>query len=108
VVKSCLVSSIDSRGVKHSVEVTADTLFEADALGLAALKRNGWTDAMGIATRLTVEIREPVVSHQVSLPQIQGWLQGATSSPNERLREDRLRELLRDLGNAVLVKSHQT
>jgi hypothetical protein len=76
------------------VEVAAETLFEAAAMALAIFKRDGWTDALGIATKLTVEVREPVTRHELTVRQIQSWLQGATPSPNERVRKDRLRALL--------------
>lgn len=61
---------------------------------LAIFKKNGWTDPVGSAARLEVEVREPAVRHTVSVMQIQRWLQGATTSPNERVRKDRLRDLL--------------
>jgi len=76
------------------VDVTADSLFEAAATALAIFKKDGWTDPVGSAARLEVEVREPAVTHTVSVLQIQRWLQGATTSPNERVRKDRLRELL--------------
>ena len=38
--RPCLVSFTDSRGVQHSVEVTAETLFEAAALGVALLRKD--------------------------------------------------------------------
>ena len=36
--KSCRVSLEDSNGVEHAVEVLAESLFEAAAMGLALLK----------------------------------------------------------------------
>ncbi len=64
-------------------------------MGLAVLKKDGWTPAIGSAARIEVEIREPVTKHTITLVQIQRWLQGATISPNERVKKDRLKELLR-------------
>jgi hypothetical protein len=93
-VQTCSVTFIDSRGVRHTVDVLADSLFEAAALALAALKKDGWTDPIGPATRLEVEVRAPAVKHAVSVIQIERWLQGATTSPNERVRKDRLKMLL--------------
>jgi len=93
-VRMCSVTLTDTQGVRHTVDVTADSLFEAAAMGLAIFKKNGWTDPVGSAARLEVEVREPAVKHTVSVMQIQRWLQGATTSPNERVRKDRLRELL--------------
>jgi hypothetical protein len=92
--KSCHVTITDAAGVRHTAEVTAESLFEAAAMGLAALKKDGWTSAIGPAARLEVEVREAIVRHTLTLPQIERWLQGATASPNERVRKDRLRALL--------------
>ena len=93
-VQTCSVTFIDPRGVRHTVDVLAESLFEAAALGLAALKKDGWTDQVGPATKLEVEVRAPAVKHAVSVLQVERWLQGATTSPNERVRKDRLKTLL--------------
>jgi hypothetical protein len=92
----CLVSFTDSRDVQHSVEVTAETLFEAAALGVVMLRKDGCIDqGLALGTKLQVDVREPATRHTVTLSQVERWLDGATSSPNERVRKDRLRELLR-------------
>jgi hypothetical protein len=93
-VQTCSVTFIDPRGVRHTVDVLAESLFEAAALGLAALKKDGWTEPVGPATKLEVEVRSPAVKHAVSVLQIQRWLHGATSSPNERVRKDRLKSII--------------
>jgi len=49
---------------------------------------------IGPAGRLEVEVREPAITYTVSVAQIERWLQGATSSPNERVTKDRLKALL--------------
>lgn len=36
--RSCVVTYQDTEGVKHSVEVTAESLYEAAILGMKALK----------------------------------------------------------------------
>jgi hypothetical protein len=46
-VRSCRVTIQDMDGVKHTVEVTAESIYEAVALGLAAVRGNDWV--MGIA-----------------------------------------------------------
>jgi hypothetical protein len=51
---------------------------------------------IGAATKLEVEVREPITRHTLTLLQIQRWLDGATPSPNERVKKDRLRALLTD------------
>jgi hypothetical protein len=93
-VQTCSVTFIDPPGIRHTVDVLADSLFEAAALGLLALKKDGWTGPVGPATKLEVEVRAPAVKHVVSVLQIERWLQGAATSPNERVRKDRLKTLL--------------
>jgi hypothetical protein len=93
--KTCRVSVTDPRGVVHSVEVPADTLFEAAAKGLAALKKDYWTEPVGTSARIQVEVLEPAVTHTLTVMQLERWLQGATSSPNEAVQKRRLSELLR-------------
>ena len=80
-VRTCSVTLTDTQGLRHSVDVTAESLFEAAATALAIFKKNGWTDPIGSAARLEVEVREPGVKHTVTVLQIQRWLQGATPSP---------------------------
>jgi hypothetical protein len=55
------VSLTDPKGVRHAVDVTAESLHEAAAMALVVYKQNGWTDPVGSAARLEVEVREPAV-----------------------------------------------
>jgi len=52
-VRSCRVTVTDLEGISHSVEVTASTLYEAVALGLAALRDAEWVAGIpeGLGTR---------------------------------------------------------
>lgn len=98
-VRTCRVSFTDARGIRHSAEVQAETLFEGAVLGLQVLRRDGWIQGpIGASTRLEIEVREPVTCHAVTLLQVQRWLAGATSSPNERVRKQRLATLLTAAG----------
>ena len=96
-IQTCSVTVTDARGVRHTVDVTAESLFEAAALALTTLRSDGWTDPVGPATKLDVEVRPPAVRHSVSVLQIHRWIQGATSSPDERVKKDRLARLLSSL-----------
>ena len=94
--RTCLVSLTDARGIRHSVEVVAETLFEAAILGLGILRSDTWVEgAVGAATKIEGEVREPATKHAVTLQQIERWLSGATISPNERVKKDRLKGMLR-------------
>ena len=93
--RPCLVTLTDSRGIRHSVEVTADSLFEAGVLAVSALRQAGFVENVpGPATRLDIEVREPVVRHTITLAQLQRWANGATTSPVEKIKRDRMRKLL--------------
>lgn len=81
-------------GVSHSVDVEADTVYEAAALGLARLKQDGWIEGLGPATRLEIEARAPSTRHTVSVQQLRRWVNGTTSSPIETLRKAKLKQLL--------------
>ena len=93
--RSCLVTLTDSRGIRHSVEVTAESLFEAGVLAVTTFRKAGWVEeAPGLASRLEIEVREPAVKHTVTLAQLQRWANAATKSPAERLKREHLRQLL--------------
>src|SRR5437762_4644236 len=93
--RTCAVTFTDAQGVRHTAEVAADSLFEAAVLAIQILKRDGSiTDTIGAATKLEVEVREPATKHTGTMLQIQRWLDGATPSPNERVKKDRLKALL--------------
>ena len=57
--RSCTVTLGEPNGVRHSVQVRAESLFEAAALGLAALKHDGWVPPPGKAARLETP-RSPI------------------------------------------------
>ena len=93
--RTCLVSFTDSENIRHGVEVSATTLYEAAVLAMAEFRRCGFTaNAPGPATRLMVKVQSPATSHEVQWGKIEAWLQGA-GRPNEQALKGRLRELLR-------------
>jgi hypothetical protein len=80
--RSCIVTLTDSRGIRHSVEVTAESLFEAGVLAVTAFRKAGWVEeAPGLASRLEIEVREPAVKPTVTLVQLERWANGAAKSP---------------------------
>jgi hypothetical protein len=60
-VRSCRVTITDLEGISHTVEVTAETLYEAVALGLVAFTRQrlGCWRARGISARSRIGHRNP-------------------------------------------------
>ena len=60
------VTITDLEGVSHTVEVTATRLYEAIALGLAALRENDWVAGIpeGLAT-VRVSVTHIPIEHAV-------------------------------------------
>ncbi len=92
--RTCTVSFTDVRGIRHSVELTADSLFVAAAMGLRVLRAGDWHDPPTESTVLEVEVRNPGVKHTVSVQQLARWLNGASNSPRESMKKIALRKLL--------------
>ena len=82
------------RGVRHSVEVTAETLYEAAAVALNIFRRSEWADELGPSTKLTVSVKSPETTHMVTAHQIRRWCNGVAVSPDELLRRNRVRILI--------------
>jgi len=81
--------------LRHSVEVAAESVYEAAAVGISMLRQDGWADALALGSQLEVQVREPAVVHTVSVKQIQRWCDGVAVSPDEVLKRRRVKELLR-------------
>ncbi len=81
--------------MSHSVRVSAASLYEAAALGLAEFQKCALTDAApGPAARFTVVPETPAVAHEVQMQKLRSWLEGGGRSPAEQAAKVRLRELL--------------
>lgn len=90
----CTVSFTDASGIRHGVEVQAESLYEAAVLAVRAFKKAEWIDHIGPAARLEVEVRPAAAKHTITLLQVQRWLDGAVNSPNEMIKKRKLKELL--------------
>jgi hypothetical protein len=93
-VRSCRVSFTGPSGVRHSVEVTAESLYEAAGLGLNVLSKEGWADQIAPGTELQVEVREPATTHTVTVAQLRRWCDGVAVSPDEVLKRKRVKAML--------------
>lgn len=67
----CIVSFVDLDGLRHSVEVQAEGLFEAAILGLVAFRKHAC--APGGITLLEVEVRSSI-THQLTVKKAEEWL----------------------------------
>jgi hypothetical protein len=87
----CIVSFVDPDGLRHSVEVQAESLYEAGAMAIRTFRQHNC--APGLITKLDVEIRSSV-THTVTPQRIQEWLDAGPRSPREFVLKERLKQLL--------------
>jgi hypothetical protein len=82
-------------GVAHTVEVTASTLYEAVALGMAAVRNEEWATgiAMGLNT-VRVRVTNVPVEHEVQLKDFTKWLDKNGGSPREVSDRRRIKTIL--------------
>ena len=67
-VRSCRVTVQDSEGISHTVDVTAGSLYEAVAHGLAAFRGDDWVSDFGERVGVVkVSVAEIRVEHEVKL-----------------------------------------
>lgn len=92
--RTCAVSFRDHRGIRHTVDVQAESLFEAAVLAVQQFRQDPWLERIGPATVLDVEVRQPATRHAVSLQQVERWLAGATPNPMEASKKARLKMIL--------------
>jgi hypothetical protein len=87
----CIVSFVDFDGVRHSIEVEAEGLYEAAVLGIAGFRKHDLTPA-GL-TELQIEVRS-TITHAVTVQRVQQWLARGVRTPKESVLKDRLRAML--------------
>ena len=87
----CIVSFVDLDGVRHSVEVEAEGLYEASVLGLCAFRKHDLE--RGGLTQLEVEVRRSI-KHTLTVKKVREWLQRGVRTPKEAVMKERLRALL--------------
>jgi hypothetical protein len=93
---SCRVSFTDSEGIEHSVQVPAESVYEAAVEAIAAFRRSVLAEIpLGSATRLTIRVKAPEEEHTVTIGKVLTWLDGVATSPKEKLKKNRLKERLR-------------
>jgi hypothetical protein len=91
--RRCRVTIQDLEGVAHTVEVTAESLFEAVAQGLAALRGKEWVAgvAQGIVKVSVTDVR---VEHEVRLKDFTEWLDRPGRSPRDIIQRQKIRSIL--------------
>jgi hypothetical protein len=82
-------------GVAHTVEVTAATLYEAVAQGLAAIRRNEWVAGVAQGVNVVkVSVADVRVEHEVKLMDFTKWVDRTGGSPREMSDRQRIRAIL--------------
>ena len=95
VLRTCTVAVKDLRDVEHSIEVTAETLYEAIATALAALQQDNWVGDIGQGfTTVTVVVQQPPVKHEVKMKDFVSWLGRQGRSPAEVILKQKLEKIL--------------
>ena len=89
--QTCIVSFVDLDGVRHSVEVLADGLYEAAVLGLCAFRKHDFQP--GEVTQLEIEVRSSI-THALTVQKVHRWLERGVRNPKEAILKERLRALL--------------
>jgi hypothetical protein len=54
-----------------------------------------------LVTPIVVEVKAPTITHQLTLQQIQHWLESGCNSPKDKVTKDRLRKRLTVLHDAA-------
>ena len=90
-VATCIVSYLDTDGLRHKVEVQAASVYEAAALAIAAFKKHNCQP--GELSQLDVEVRTSV-THTVTVKRLRQWVNGGARTPKEAITKERIRELL--------------
>jgi hypothetical protein len=64
--RTCVVSFVDSGGIRHSVEVAAESLYEAAALAVNEFRQHPWVDDLepGAVTPLSISVKMPTTIHE--------------------------------------------
>lgn len=76
----CIVSYLDGEGLRHTVEVEAESLYEAAVLAPRTFRQHHCEP--GELSKSEVEIRSSI-AHIVTLKKIHSWLQGGARSPKD-------------------------
>jgi hypothetical protein len=92
-VRICQISFTTTSGIRHSAEIQADSLYEAAVEGIKAISQQ-WGEQPGLVTPIIVEVKAPTITHQLTLQQIQHWLESGCNSPKDKVTKDRLRKRL--------------
>lgn len=84
----------DSDGIEHTAEVTADSMYEAVALGLTAIRKSSWVEDIAENFEIRVLVRDTPVEHSIAFRKFTQWLEQRGKTPKEITAKNRIREIL--------------
>jgi hypothetical protein len=93
-VRACTVGFQDARGIRHCVDVEAESLYEAVVLAVRRFREDPWMSQVTAGTTLDVDVRAPATKHAVTLQQVEQWLATISSSPLEMSKKAKLKLIL--------------
>jgi hypothetical protein len=88
---NCVVSYLDTSGIRHTVEVSATSLYEAAVLAIRTFREHDCEPRE--ANELQIEIRSSVV-HSITIRKVHDWLNGGAKTPKDAVTKERLRSML--------------
>jgi uncharacterized protein (UPF0210 family) len=93
--RTCTVAVKDVQDVEHSIEVSAETLYEAIATALAALQKDIWVGEIGQGfTTVTVLVQQLPIKHEIKMKDFLSWLNRQGRSPAEVILKQKLEKVL--------------
>jgi hypothetical protein len=82
--KTCKVSFFDLKEVKHTVEVSAGSVYEAVAQALRIFRDNEWVEDLGRGqTPISIKVKHPEIEHTVRVQRLRA-LAGSESAITSR------------------------
>jgi len=88
---TCAVSYLDTSGIRHSVEVEAQSLYEAAVLAIKVFREHDCEPREG--NHLEIEVRSSV-THTLTIRKIHDWINGGAKTPKEAVMKEKLREII--------------
>ena len=91
--RSCRVTITDMEGVEHTVQVRADSLYEAVAKGLAAMREDRWVSEIPEGVN-EVKVASSPMEHPVQVQKFNAWLRQQGRSPADIIARKKVRKIL--------------
>ncbi len=82
--RTCRVTCRDAQGVEHTVQVTAQSLFEAVGQALRVFREHDWSDDPNNGSAsVVVTIKPAEVEHRVRIKDFHSWLESSPRGPQK-------------------------